>query len=168
MKGPVVRRAFPFRSRYNSHVIVEPIELTGRFVSLESLSIEHAIELCEVGFEPSIWKWAPSAISDEAAMHAYVETALAERSRGVSLPFATREIASGEVIGSTRFGNIDIPNKRVEIGWAWLAPEWQRTYVNTEAKLLMLTHAFEVWNCIRVEFKTDFLNEKSKNAIARL
>ena len=101
-------------------------------------------------------------------MHRYVETALVEQSRGVSLPFVTREKSSGRIVGSTRFGNIDIPNKHVEIGWTWISPEWQRTFVNTEAKLLMLTHAFEIWKCIRVEFKTDALNERSRNAIARL
>ena len=101
-------------------------------------------------------------------MRNYVETALSEQAKGASLAFATRERSTGKIIGSTRFGNIDVPNKHVEIGWTWLSPEWQRTYVNTEAKLLMLTHAFEVWKCIRVEFKTDALNEKSRNAIERL
>lgn len=149
-------------------MIVEPIKLDGKHVSLEPLSVEHVSALCEVGLEPSIWKWAPSAISDDSAMQRYVETALSERARGVSLPFVTKEKSSGRIVGSTRYGNIDIPNKRVEIGWTWISPEWQRTRVNTEAKLLMLIHAFEVWRCIRVEFKTDALNEKSRNAIARL
>jgi RimJ/RimL family protein N-acetyltransferase len=101
-------------------------------------------------------------------MAAYIDTALSEQSRGVSLPFVTLENASAKVVGSTRFGNIDVPNRHVEIGWTWLVPEWQRTYVNTEAKLLMLAHAFEVWKCIRVEFKTDSMNERSRNAILRL
>ena len=149
-------------------MMVDPIKLNGKFVSLEPLLIEHVEALCEVGLQPSIWKWAPSPIADEAAMRKYVETALNEQARGASLPFVTREKASKKIVGSTRFGNIDVPNKHVEIGWTWLSPEWQRTYVNTEAKLLMLTHAFEVWNCIRVEFKTDALNERSRNAIGRL
>jgi len=72
------------------------------------------------------------------------------------------------VIGSTRFGNIDVANKRAEIGWTWINPKWQRTVVNTEAKFLMLSHAFETWKCIRVELKTDALNEKSRNAILRI
>jgi RimJ/RimL family protein N-acetyltransferase len=71
-------------------------------------------------------------------------------------------------MGSTRFGNIDAPNHRVEIGWTWIGKPWQRTPVNTEAKFLMLQHAFEVWQCIRVEFKTDALNTRSRAAIARL
>ena len=72
------------------------------------------------------------------------------------------------VIGSTRFGGIDTKNRRAEIGWTWINPKWQRTAINTEAKLLMLKHAFEVWKCIRVELKTDVLNEKSRNAILRI
>ncbi len=84
------------------------------------------------------------------------------------MPFATRELGSNKIVGSTRFGNIDAGNRKAEIGWTWINPQWQRTFVNTEAKLLMLTHAFEVWNCIRVELKTDALNEKSRNAILRI
>jgi RimJ/RimL family protein N-acetyltransferase len=149
-------------------VIVEPVTLEGRFVSLEPLSVEHTPELCEVGLDPELWKWTLSQINDEKGMTDYVESALADRRKGVALPFVTRDRRSNRIVGSTRFGNIDFPNKKVEIGWTWVAPEWQRSYVNTEAKLLMLTHAFEVWNCIRVEFKTDALNEKSRTAIARL
>jgi RimJ/RimL family protein N-acetyltransferase len=149
-------------------VIVEPTYLKGNFVSLEPLSLEHVPALSEVGFDPSIWKWAPVAILDEQSMESYVRAALGEQIRGSALPFVTREMSSGKIVGSTRFGNIDVQNRRVEIGWTWVAPMWQRTYVNTEAKLLMLTHAFERWECIRVEFKTDALNERSRNAIARL
>jgi N-acetyltransferase len=94
--------------------------------------------------------------------------ALDEQSRGVSLPFATIERSSGTVIGSTRFMNIDVPNRRVEIGSTWIAPPWQRTAINTEAKYLMLSHAFDQWGCIRVELKTDVLNQKSRNAILRI
>jgi RimJ/RimL family protein N-acetyltransferase len=82
--------------------------------------------------------------------------------------FATVEQKSGRAIGSTRFMNIDRTNRRVEIGSTWIAPAWQRTAVNTEAKYLMLRHAFEVWGCVRVELKTDALNQKSRNAILRL
>ena len=82
--------------------------------------------------------------------------------------FATIERSSGRAIGSTRFMNIDRANRRVEIGSTWIAPAWQRTPVNTEAKYLMLRHAFEVWGCIRVELKTDALNQKSRTAILRI
>ena len=98
----------------------------------------------------------------------YVETALGEFERKVALPFVTIEKSSNKIIGSTRFGNIDANNRKTEIGWTWINPEWQRTAINTEAKLLMLTHAFETWNCVRVELKTDVLNEKSRNAIRRI
>lgn len=101
-------------------------------------------------------------------MKSYVETALKEQKQGISLPFATIEKSSEKVVGSTRFGNIDVKNRRVEIGWTWIGKDWQRTAVNTEAKFLMLRHAFESWKCIRVELKTDALNEKSRNAILRI
>jgi RimJ/RimL family protein N-acetyltransferase len=97
-----------------------------------------------------------------------LDKAFAEQSRGESVVFATVERSSGRVIGSTRFMNIDRTNRRVEIGSTWIAPPWQRTAVNTEAKYLMLRHAFEVWGCIRVELKTDALNQKSRNAILRI
>lgn len=101
-------------------------------------------------------------------MRKYIETAWKEKRKGVSLPFATVEQSSGTIVGSTRFGNIDRHNRRAEIGWTWINPRWQRTAINTEAKFLMLRHAFEVWKCVRVELKTDVLNEKSRAAILRL
>ena len=97
-----------------------------------------------------------------------VEKAFAEQERGESVVLATVERSSGRVIGSTRFMNMDRINRRVEIGSTWIAPAWHRTAVNTEAKYLMLRHAFEVWQCIRVELKTDALNERSRNAILRI
>ncbi len=100
-------------------------------------------------------------------MSAYIEAALADHDRGVSLPFATC-LVNGEVIGSTRYMNIDVPNRRLEIGSTWITPKWQRSAVNTEAKYLMLRHAFETLGCNRVELKTDALNEKSRAAILRI
>ena len=107
-------------------------------------------------------------IRDEEEMRKYVETALRLQKEGTALPFATIDKKSGRVAGSTRFGNIDKANRRVEIGWTWLGKEFQRSHVNTEAKYLMLKHAFEVWGCFRVEFKTDVINEKSRNALKRI
>ena len=101
-------------------------------------------------------------------MGAYIDTALEEQKRGVSLPFALIERATGRAIGSTRYGNIDRTHRRAEIGWTWVAREWQRTAVNTEAKYLLLRHAFETLGCIRVELKTDSLNERSRAAILRI
>ena len=97
-----------------------------------------------------------------------VDKAFTEQERGESIVFVTVERKSGRTVGSTRFMNIDRANRRVEIGSTWIAPAWQRTPVNTEAKYLMLRHAFEVWGCVRVELKTDALNQKSRNAILRI
>ena len=147
---------------------IEKIILEGEYVRLEPLEIGHHKQLCEVGLDESLWQLIPTNIKTSADMTTYIETALDECRRGVSLPFVTIEKASNKVVGSTRFGNIDAKNRRCEIGWTWINPRWQRTFINTEAKLLMLTHAFETWKCIRVELKTDVLNEKSQNAILRI
>lgn len=147
---------------------VEQIRLEGENVRLEPLQIEHLEQLCEVGFDESLWLWTTNIIKTSADMKNYIETALDEFRRGVSLPFVTVEKSLNKVVGSTRFGNIDFKNRRCEIGWTWINPRWQRTLVNTEAKFLMLTHAFETWNCIRVELKTDVLNERSQNAMLRI
>ena len=124
--------------------------------------------LARFAFEPELWRWTTSQITDQRDLEDYVEKALAERDAGTAMPFATVDIASGEVVGCTRYGNADPPNRRVEIGWTFVSPALQRTRVNTEAKYLMLRHAFEVWQCIRVELKTDALNAKSRTAILRL
>jgi len=149
-------------------MLVEPVILEGKFVKLEPMQLEHVDALAEVGLEESLWKWIPTQCKTREDMENYVRLALSDQERGIALPFVTIEQASGTVIGSTRFGNIDVANKRAEIGWTWINPKWQRTVVNTEAKFLMLSHAFETWKCIRVELKTDALNEKSRNAILRI
>lgn len=147
---------------------VEPVILEGEFVRLEPMTLEHLDSLWEAGCDESLWRLIPTTIASRDDMRKYVETALADRDRGLALPFVTIERLSGKVVGSTRFGNIDVNNRRAEIGWTWINPRWQRTQINTEAKLQMLTHAFEVWKCIRVELKTDALNQQSRNAILRL
>ena len=134
---------------------VEPLTLEGRHVRLEPLSLDHHAQLCEVGLDETIWRWSPAPVRTPEEMRTYIETALEEQARGASLPFVTIERALGQVMGSTRYGNIDRSNRRLEIGWTWINPRWQRTSVNTEAKLLMLQHAFEQLGCRRVEFKTD-------------
>jgi RimJ/RimL family protein N-acetyltransferase len=149
-------------------MLIAPLTLEGQHVRLEPLSLAHHGRLCEVGLDPELWRWTTTSISTPEEMRAYLETALKEQEAGVSLPFVTLEKASGRVVGSTRFGNIDRSNRRVEIGWTWVARGWQRTFVNTEAKYLMLRHAFENWGCIRVEFKTDSLNERSRQALRRI
>src|SRR5437773_333652 len=147
---------------------IEPIVLDGEFVQLVPLEEGHFDALCEVGIEPELWRWTGNIVKSREDLKRYVDNALADRDRGVSLPFVTRDKASTRIVGSTRFGNIDTANRKAEIGWTWINSRWQRTYVNTEAKLLMLTHAFEEWKCIRVELKTDANNEKSRNAMLRI
>jgi N-acetyltransferase len=150
--------------------IVSPFTLEGSVVRLEPLCREHAAEMWEIakGHADEIFQWIPYRMKSFEDIQAAVDKALTERDRGESVPFATLERKSGRVIGSTRFMNIDRANRRVEIGSTWIAPAWQRTAVNTEAKYLMLRHAFEVWKCLRVELKTDALNLKSRNAILRI
>ncbi|MGI8554961.1 MAG: GNAT family N-acetyltransferase [Pyrinomonadaceae bacterium] len=147
---------------------IELVILEGEFIRLEPLRIEHLENFWKVGADETLWRWTANVVENKNDLRRYVETALDEQRRGVSLPFVTIEKAENKIVGSTRFGNIDAKNRRAEIGWTWINPKWQRTRVNTEAKFLMLTHAFETWNCIRVELKTDALNEKSRNAILRL
>jgi len=147
---------------------VEPVTLRGNAVRLEPMTREHVPELCEVGLDPEIWRWYAMPIRDAVEMTAAVETALTEQAEGKTLPFVTVEARSGRVVGSTRYLNIDSTNHRLEIGWTWLARPWQRTAINTEAKYLMLRHAFETLRCIRVELKTDSLNERSRAAILRI
>jgi RimJ/RimL family protein N-acetyltransferase len=147
---------------------IEPVTLEGRHVRLEPLSFVHHAALSEVGLDEDLWLWNPQPVRTPAEMLAYIEEALEGEARGTFLPFATIEKSSGRVVGSTRYGNIDLRHRRVEIGWTWIGRTWQRTAVNTEAKYLMLRHAFETLGCLRVEFKTDSLNERSRNAILRL
>jgi N-acetyltransferase len=144
---------------------LEPVTLTGRIVRLEPMTIEHVPALTAAGLHEDLWRWTPTRIVNEAQMREFVETALRWQTEGTALPFVTCSVETGEVVGSTRFANVDAANRRAEIGWTWLRPEWQRTGANREAKLLMLRHAFEVLGCVRVEFKTDALNQKSRNAL---
>ncbi len=147
---------------------LEPRVLEGAHVRLEPLSLDHVERLCEIGLDEELWRWTLTNVRTPREMSAYVETALREWSQGTVFPFATVERATGLVVGSTRYGNIDLAHGRVEIGWTWVARAWQRTAINTEAKYLMLRHAFEVLGCGRVELKTDALNQRSRQAILRL
>ena len=150
--------------------IVSPLTLEGSVVRLEPIRREHAELFWDVAKNDleDIFRWIPYSMKTREDFERLVENAFREQERGESIVFATVELATGRTIGSTRFMNIDRNNRRVEIGSTWIAPAWQRTAVNTEAKYLMLRHAFEVWGCVRVELKTDALNEKSRNAILRL
>jgi len=147
---------------------IEPLVLEGKFVRLEPMRPDHLPELTKIGLDKSIWTWTANVVKDEGDIGRYLRDALAEQADGTALPFVTIDRVIGEIVGSTRFGNIDPLNRKVEIGWTWINPRWQRTAINTEAKLLMFTHAFEAWNCIRVELKTDARNERSRKAMLRI
>jgi RimJ/RimL family protein N-acetyltransferase len=142
--------------------------LEGVHVRLEPLAEHHIPALAEIAFDPELWRWTMTQLHTIDDLTRYVQSALQEQHAGTAFPFATIERSTGRVAGSTRFGNVDVANRRMEIGWTWLAQPWQRTALNTEAKYLMLRWAFEEFGCIRVELKTDALNEKSRQAIARL
>jgi RimJ/RimL family protein N-acetyltransferase len=151
-----------------SEMAIAPVTLEGRYVRLEPLTAEQTKGLAEIGLDEDLWRWIPTLVRTMEEMSAYVQTALKEQANGSALPFALIERASGRVIGSTRYGNIDRAHYRVEIGWTWVARQWQRSSINTEAKYLLLRHAFETLKCIRVELKTDSLNERSRAAILRI
>lgn len=147
---------------------IEPVTLEGTYIRLVPLSLDQHGQMCEVGLDQDLWRLTTTLIRTPADMKAYIEVALKAQAAGTVLPFATIEKATSKVVGSSRYGNIDTTNRRLEIGWTWVAPAWQRTVVNTEAKYLMLRHAFEAFSCIRVEFKTDSLNERSRRALLRI
>jgi N-acetyltransferase len=150
--------------------IKAPLTLEGLAVRLEPMRREHAQAFWDVAKDSveDIFRWIPYSMRTLEDFQHIVQKTLAEQERSESVAFATVERNSGQIIGGTRFMNIDRVNRRVEIGWTWIIPKWQRTRVNTEAKYLMLKQAFDVWKCVRVELKTDALNQKSRNAILRL
>ena len=150
--------------------IAVPITLEGSVIRLEPIRREHSETFREVAKDDldNIFQWIPYRMKSLEDFQHVVDKALVEQERSESVVFAIVERSSGRIIGSTRFMNIDRINRRVEIGSTWIAQAWQRTGVNTEAKYLMLRHAFEAWQCMRVELKTDALNQRSRNAILRI
>jgi RimJ/RimL family protein N-acetyltransferase len=149
-------------------VNLAPVTLEGRVIRLEPLGLHHLDGLCAVGLDPSLWAFTTVRITNRDEMRAYMEGGLAEQRAGTALPFATVERATGTIVGTTRFASAVHEHARVEIGWTWIAPAWQRSAVNTEAKYLMLRHAFDVMGVRRVELKTSALNMRSRNAILRI
>ena len=147
---------------------LEPVALEGDFVRLEPMTLDHHSGLCEIGLDPEIWRFTTVMVRTAEEMRSYMESALGLQREGATLPFVTIERSSGRIVGSTRFGNYDPANRRIEIGWTWIARPWQRTAINTEAKYLMLLHAFEKLRCVRVELKTDVLNSPSRKAMLRI
>lgn len=148
---------------------IRPVTLTGTRVRMEPLNFEHHFSgLLEIGLDPEIWKWTLNVCANRQELREYLEEALRQQSEGSALPFATVSVESGKALGCTRFGNIEPKHRRAEIGWTWVGKPYQRTHVNTEAKYLMLKHAFETWDCRRVELKTNVLNKKSRDAMLRI
>ena len=145
---------------------VEPVVLAGKRVRLEPLSQEHAQGLYSRGRTATDWSYMPRpCFIDQADARQWIEEALTTPAQ---LPFAIIETGKNKVVGSSRYLNIRPAHRSVEIGWTWISQDWQRTAINTEAKLLLLCHAFERLSCVRVEFKTDARNERSQAALERI
>jgi RimJ/RimL family protein N-acetyltransferase len=147
---------------------IQPVTLEGQVVRLEPLSVAHEPALLAAAQDERIWRFTIHDPRTPELMHDYVRSALSDRDRGEALPFAVYHREADRVIGATRYHSISAPNRGVEIGFTWYAPEFWRTRVNTECKYLLLCHAFDVLGCIRVELKTDGRNARSREAILRL
>lgn len=147
---------------------IQTVTLEGPRVRLEPLALEHAGRLTEFGLDPAMWQYRADMVTNPEEMRRYIQTVLDRQAAGTELGFVTVEKGAGRIVGSTRFMDIDARNRSVEIGGTFIDPKWQRTFVNTEAKYLMLRHAFETWGCVRVYLKTDSLNDRSRQAILRL
>lgn len=147
---------------------VERTSLSGKLISLEPLAECHLAGLAQAISDGRLWQLPVTFVPPPEELPQFLSKADEAFEAGRELAFATIDIASGAVVGSTRFRAIDVAHRRAEIGFTFIAQSWQRSHVNTEAKYLMLRHAFEVWGCNRVELLTDFLNTTSRNAIVRL
>ena len=154
----------------NTHSLIAPFSLEGPHVRLDPLRHEHAPLLWDIVKDhlDDMFRWIPYRLESLQDFEAFSRQVLDEQQRGLSIPFATFERSSNRVVGTTRYMNMDMANRKLEIGSTWIAPPWQRTVINTEAKYLMLHHAFETWKCLRVELKTDSMNQRSRQAILRL
>ena len=143
--------------------------LEGKIVRLEPLARRHEKGLFEAARDERVWRWMPyDAGGSRQRFHAWLEDALAASSAGTEAAFATVDAGTGEPVGSTRYLSLRPEHRGLEIGWTWLAPAHWQTGANVEAKLMMLEHAFERLGCLRVEFKTDSRNERSRAALAAL
>jgi N-acetyltransferase len=147
---------------------VEPVALRGRHATLEPLAKTHADDLRRAASDGELWRLWYTSVAPPEKMDEYVATALDMRERLGAMPFVVRDNAKGDIVGCTRYFNVDAANRRMEIGHTWYAQRAQRTAINTECKLLLLGHAFEKLDCIAVEFRTHWFNQASRDAIARL
>jgi RimJ/RimL family protein N-acetyltransferase len=149
-------------------IAVRPIELEGHGVRLEPLAAKHEQDLAAAAADGALWGLWFTSVPAPSETRAYIENALARQSEGRMLPWAVRNVATGAIVGSTRFHDIVADIDRVEIGYTWYAKSWQRSHVNTSCKLLLLTHAFEQLGCKVVGFRTDKFNFASQRAIEAL
>jgi len=150
-------------------VNVQPVTLAGSHVRLEPLSFSHLPDLTVSGRDPSLWQYMRyGLVTSEDKMRDLIAYLLDHQAKGTDLPFATIHLGSGRAVGMTRYLDIQPENRSLEVGGTWISPEFQRTAVNTEAKLLMFQHAFETLGCLRVQIKTDLRNIRSQRAIERL
>ncbi len=147
---------------------IEPVTLSGAHASVEPLGPEHEQALERAAADGELWRLWFTSVAPPGKMGQYIATALDMRERLDAMPFVIRENASGEVVGCTRYFNVDATHRRLEIGHTWYAKRVQRGPINTECKLLLLTHAFEKLQCIAVEFRTHWFNHASRTAIERL
>ncbi len=147
---------------------VEPVILSGRVARLEPLAAAHLEGIRDAAADGELWRLWYTSVPAPERTQAWLDDALDMRERLGAMPFAVFDCASGDIVGSTRYFNVDAPNHRLEIGHTWYAKRAQRTAINTECKLLLLTHAFESLSCIAVEFRTHWFNHASRAAIARL
>lgn len=148
---------------------IQPVTLSLRTVRLEPLSEAHIPGLFKAGQDESIWRYMRyGKIETEEQMAAWVRSLLAAQEQGTDLPFAVVHLETNQVIGATRYLEVQPHNRSLEIGGTWYTPAFQRTSVNTECKYLLLRHAFEVLGCVRVQFKTDVRNERSQRALERI
>jgi len=147
---------------------IEPVTLKGEHATLEPLAVEHVDALNHAAADGELWRLWYTGVATPDKMGAYVATALDMRTRLDAMPFVVRDNRSGEIVGCTRYFNVDAANRRLEIGHTWYALRIQRSAINTDCKLLLLAHAFEKLKCIAVEFRTHWFNHASRAAIARL
>lgn len=145
-----------------------PIRLQDDYVVLEPLSLDHAPALEAAAADGELWNLTVTSVPPPGQARDYVEKALQGQADGLMLPFAVREAGSGDIVGSTRYYEIDAELPRLAIGYTWYAKRWQKTHLNTACKRLLLEHAFETLGCVAVAFHTDEQNEDSQRAIERL
>jgi RimJ/RimL family protein N-acetyltransferase len=151
-----------------SERFIEPVILTGRYAILEPLAREHEAAVQQAAADGELWSLWYTSVPATDKTSEWLSIALDMRERQGAMPFVVRDASSGQIVGSTRYFNVDPVNRRLEIGHTWYAKRAQRTGINTECKLLLLTHAFEALRCIAVEFRTHWFNHRSREAILRL